>query len=90
MILRKLKQKNDGVTTFEFLAKNFENFMNDLRSFEENQDKIMKKYQSMEGTGLFIPKTGDYLNNPGFSLTSTNMYDSNIKRREFKSNKTAD
>ena len=31
---------------FEFLAKDFENFMTDLRSFGVNQNKIMKKYQS--------------------------------------------
>lgn len=41
---RELKQKNDGVMSFEFLAKNFENFSNDLRDFSTNQTKILKKY----------------------------------------------
>lgn len=93
-INRSLKQKTDGITMFEFLAKNFENFMNDLKSFSENQQKIFKKYQ-MDSMIYLKNKKGfkssSSLNVDGINVTNpVNMLESSIKRRDFKFTKTTE
>lgn len=68
--------------------------MNDLRNFQENQDKIMKKYQSMENTSLVPKSVGPKSsNNQGglafsFNHDSVIMNDSAIRRRDFKNTKS--
>jgi len=58
--------------------------MNDLRNFQENQDKIMRRYQSKENPKPSPPKSDNFALNPAFSFTSTSikMNDPNIKRRK--------
>lgn len=72
---------------FEFLAKNFENFMNDLKTFSENQDKIFKRYKLD-----FLAQVRTKQQMMSSSSLNANNYinpnDSIMKRREFIASKT--
>ena len=75
---------------FEFLAKNFENFMNDLKTFAENQDKIMKKHQTNNNDTPLL-KTRNVISS--INSLNTNNFDHDIKKiqtKEFKVTKVAD
>jgi hypothetical protein len=50
---RALKCKADGATDFEILLRNFEEFINELKNFNENQEKMMEE----ENVGSLRRKT---------------------------------
>lgn len=50
---RALKSKADGATDFEILVRNFEEFINELKGFNENQERMLEE----ENVGSLRRKT---------------------------------
>lgn len=72
---------------FEFLAKNFENFMTDLKTFSENQDKIFKRYK-LDFLAL-VKNKQQMMSSSSLNINNYNSpNDSIIRRRDFISSKT--